>query len=255
MRDGVTLAYEERGAGGVPMVFVHGWTCNRTHWEPQLAHFAARGRVIGVDLRGHGKSDAPRQAYSPVVFADDIAWMCGQLGVAEAVFVGHSMGGAVVLELAAAHPELVAGAVMVDAAPIGDPAVLASLAADMHDQMVNAGGNAARLAMVGHAAGGFEADPVLGERIRAEMMATAEHVAVACILSLGEWDGQAAARRCAVPVLHIAADDPINDAAALRALNPLIRTGQTVGGAHFNHLQVPEQVNAMIERFMARLGS
>ena len=43
---------------------------------------------------------------------------------------------------------------------------------------------------------------------------------------------------------------PINDAAALRALNPVLRTGQTVGAGHFNQLEVPEQVNAMIERFL-----
>ena len=65
------------------------------------------------------------------------------------------------------------------------------------------------------------------------------------------WDGEAAARACRVPALHIAADEPINDAAALRALNPRIRTGQTVGAGHFNQLEVPEQVHAMIERFLA----
>ena len=65
------------------------------------------------------------------------------------------------------------------------------------------------------------------------------------------WDGEAAARACRVPALHIAADEPINDAAALRALNPCIRTGQTVGAGHFNQLEVPEQVNTMIERFLA----
>ena len=53
-----------------------------------------------------------------------------------------------------------------------------------------------------------------------------------------------------MPALHIAADDPINDAAALRALNPCVRTGQTVGAGHFLQLQAPEQVNAMIERFL-----
>ncbi len=74
---------------------------------------------------------------------------------------------------------------------------------------------------------------------------------MSCVTLMGEWDGEAAARACTVPVLHIGAEDPINDAAALRALNPQIRTGQTVGAGHFNQLEVPEQVNAMIERFLA----
>jgi hypothetical protein len=53
-----------------------------------------------------------------------------------------------------------------------------------------------------------------------------------------------------VPALHIAAERPSNDAAALRAFNPLILTAQTVGAGHFNQLEVPEQVNAMIDRFL-----
>jgi pimeloyl-ACP methyl ester carboxylesterase len=53
-----------------------------------------------------------------------------------------------------------------------------------------------------------------------------------------------------VPALHIGADSPINDATALRALNPRIRTGQTVGAGHFNQLDAADQVNAMIDRFI-----
>jgi pimeloyl-ACP methyl ester carboxylesterase len=83
------------------------------------------------------------------------------------------------------------------------------------------------------------------------MRAVPDHVASSCVATMGDWVGEAAARACRVPVLHVAAEDPINDAAALRALNPLVRTGQTVGAGHFHQLEVPEQVNAMIERFLA----
>ena len=81
------------------------------------------------------------------------------------------------------------------------------------------------------------------------MRAVPDHVAVSCVAALGEWDGEAAARGCGVPALHIAAEDPIN-AAALRALNPNVRTGQTVGAGHFHQLEVPDQVHTMIERFL-----
>jgi len=72
--------------------------------------------------------------------------------------------------------------------------------------------------------------------------------------SFARTGGAAAAAAMTVPVLHIAAASPINDAASLRALNPLIQTGQTVGAGHFNQLEVPDQVNAMIERFTSQLG-
>jgi pimeloyl-ACP methyl ester carboxylesterase len=62
--NGVKLAYDERGSGSPAFVFIHGWTCNRSFFAPQVEHFANRHRVISVDLRGHGESDKP-QAHIP----------------------------------------------------------------------------------------------------------------------------------------------------------------------------------------------
>ena len=53
-RNGVGLAYVEFGEGHPPIVFVHGWCCDHTFLEPQLAYFERRHRVIGVDLRVTG---------------------------------------------------------------------------------------------------------------------------------------------------------------------------------------------------------
>jgi len=47
-------------------------------------------------------------------FADDLAWLCGELGVERAVLVGHSMGGLIALQLAATHPELSAAVCLID---------------------------------------------------------------------------------------------------------------------------------------------
>ena len=81
-RDGVALYYEEAGEGEPPVFLVHGWCCDHTYFAPQVEHFAERGhRVVAVDLRGHGKSDKPRQSYTMDLFADDLTWMCAQLGL------------------------------------------------------------------------------------------------------------------------------------------------------------------------------
>ena len=80
-RNGVRLAYDDRGAAEPIIVFVHGWTCDRWFFAPQVEHFARRHRVVSVDLRGHGESDKPSGPYSIGVYADDIAYLIDQLGL------------------------------------------------------------------------------------------------------------------------------------------------------------------------------
>ncbi len=72
-RDGVSLVYQEQGSGDPPIVFVHGWMCDHTHFAPQFEHFGRKHRVAAVDLRGHGRSDTPEQDYTIDGFADDLA--------------------------------------------------------------------------------------------------------------------------------------------------------------------------------------
>ena len=63
-------------------------------------------------------------------------------------------------------------------------------------------------------------------------------------------DMEGAARKCKVPFLYLAAAAPLADLTKLRQLCPQVVIGQTVGAGHFHQLEVPDQVNAMIERFL-----
>jgi pimeloyl-ACP methyl ester carboxylesterase len=112
--DGVALFYEEAEGDDPPVLLIHGIGCDHTTFAPQFEHFARRGhRVVAVDLRGHGKSDKPHHSYTMQLFADDLAWMCAQLGLEKPVVIGHSMGGVVALALR--YPELPSAIVMIDA--------------------------------------------------------------------------------------------------------------------------------------------
>lgn len=84
-----------------------------------------------------------------------------------------------------------------------------------------------------------------------EMPAVAPGTAAALIRAMGEFDGASALGKASVPVLSIGSAVPANEPADLRSACPTITIGQTVGAGHFNQLEVPEQVNAMIEQFMA----
>jgi pimeloyl-ACP methyl ester carboxylesterase len=251
-RDGMRLSYQSGGGGErAPLVFVHGWTCNRTYFQPQFDHFAGRGHpVVAVDLRGHGDSDAPDGGYSIAGFGDDVAWMCGRLGLEGVVVVGHSMGALVAVEVARSHPELPQAIVMVDSAPIVVAPELRPLLEGVVGGLAGPDHEVTRRTFVEQFLFLPTDDQDRKARITADMLTAPRHVALACMEAIGAFDGEAALAACKVPALHIAAANPINDAAALKALNPLVETAQTVGAGHFNQLEVPDQVNAMLERFI-----
>ena len=113
-----TLHLSDGGAGsGVPIVFVHGYGGSTGQWSAQLDHFRIVRRAIALDLRGHGRSSPPPAAadYTVEGLAADIAAVVDSLALERFVLVGHSMGGSAAMAYAAAHPDRVAGLVMVGA--------------------------------------------------------------------------------------------------------------------------------------------
>jgi pimeloyl-ACP methyl ester carboxylesterase len=133
------LAYDAAGAGDPPMIFVHGWCCDRSYFDPQVTRFSASHAVVTVDLRGHGESSA---------------------------------------------------------------------------------------------------------------LAVAPGIAADLLRAMSEFDGASVLGGATAPVLSIGSAVPANSADDLRRACPAITIGQTVGAGHFIQLEVPDQVNAMIERFL-----
>ena len=96
------------------MVFIHGFGGRATQWKYQLHKFSGANRVIGIDLRGHGLSDKPRGSYSMTEIHSDLQSTLDALGVSEPfVLAGHSFGGAVAAEFAAANPERVSHLILI----------------------------------------------------------------------------------------------------------------------------------------------
>ena len=105
--DGGRLHVVERGSGP-PIVLLHGVTLSAVTWHYQLVDLADRFRVIAVDHRGHGSSEAGADGYAPARLAEDVADALVALDVRDAVVVGHSMGGMVAMQLAVDRPDLMA---------------------------------------------------------------------------------------------------------------------------------------------------
>jgi 3-oxoadipate enol-lactonase len=100
----VDLAHDDTGDGPA-VVLIHGHPFNRGMWAPQLAVLRDRFRVIVPDLRGYGDSPVTPGTVPMAQLAADVSDLLDAKGIAAAALVGLSMGGLVVMELAAAQPD------------------------------------------------------------------------------------------------------------------------------------------------------
>ncbi len=134
-RDGVALAYEEAGSGAPPILLVHDLGSDHTSFASQFEYLRRSHRVVAVDLRGHGQSDKPEGAYTVALLADDLAWLCYELGLYRPVVLGHGLGGMVALDLAARYRDLPSAIVVVARARAGQamPAAAAQLPFSHHE--------------------------------------------------------------------------------------------------------------------------
>lgn len=114
--DGCQLHYEDYGRG-MPVLLVHGLGSSTRDWEYQIPALAARYRVIAIDVRGHGRSDKPRERYSIAAFADDVAALIEHLGLIDVHLVGISMGGMIGFQLGVDNPELLRSLTIVNSGP------------------------------------------------------------------------------------------------------------------------------------------
>lgn len=139
----ITLAVVEAGAGGRPLLLVHGFTGAKEDFTEHLSALAAEGwHAVAPDLRGHGTSFAPLEedAYDLALLAGDLLALADALGWSRFALLGHSMGGMVVQVAALAAPERIEALVLMDtsAGPVGVDRELA----DLSVELVRSGGMA-----------------------------------------------------------------------------------------------------------------
>jgi pimeloyl-ACP methyl ester carboxylesterase len=246
---GLNLFYERAGNGEPELLFVPGWCCDHTAFQPQFDHFGRTHAVTSLDLRGVGRSDGPADGYSIPELADDVAAFCAAVGIEKPVVVGHSLGGMIAVELGGRPEPLPSALVLVDPGPIDYLPETVEFFTGLADQLEGADGEAIRRAYV-HDMGAR--DEALARWIVDHMCTPEQSIAAAVIRGVSEWTGRDRFSRCDVPVLLIRAEiGEDTDILRLREIKPDLEVAITVGAGHFHQLEVPDQVNGMIERFLA----
>jgi len=107
------LHYTTHGQGD-PIYLLHGWALNSRVWDAVLPELTQHGKVIAIDLPGHGKSDLPANGlYDLDTVTDEVK----QILETNAIVVGWSLGGLVALNLACRYPEMIQKLVLVAGSP------------------------------------------------------------------------------------------------------------------------------------------
>ena len=119
-QDGTRIYYKDWGPKSAqPIVFHHGWPLSADDWDAQMMFFLGEGfRVIAHDRRGHGRSTQTDSGNDMDTYAADVDALVTELGLTNAIHIGHSTGGGEVTRYVARHGKSrVAKAILVDAVP------------------------------------------------------------------------------------------------------------------------------------------
>src|SRR5579863_9127799 len=126
--EGHRLAFVKAGMAGPPVVMLHGFGADRKNFSLNQTEIACAAKTWAVDLPGHGASDADVGDGSVATLASRMIAFAESLGCAPVHLVGHSLGGAIAIQMAAVRPDLVASLFLLAPAGLGrglDPRFLA----------------------------------------------------------------------------------------------------------------------------------
>ena len=250
--DGVPIAFSAQGEGSPALVFVHGWSCDRDYWKPQMEHFSKKHRVVAVDLAGHGKSGRGRDVWTMEAFGADVRAVVNDQKLGRMILIGHSMGGPVIVSAARGLSQ----------------DVLALVGADTFQDFVNEWPEEERKlrqalqADYAKNADAFvrsmfpeSADPALVDRVAADMSAAPPQVAVGAMEGLFDNDIQAALKGLDVPIYCINADFWPTNVEGNRQYAFSFDLSLMPGVGHFVMLEDPARFNRLLEEVIGKVAA
>ena len=242
--DGIAIRYDVDGGGAPSLVFVHGWSCDRTYWAAQMRAFAPDYQVVAIDLAGHGESGDGRKSWTMASFGGDVVAVVDGLGLDDVVLIGHSMGGDVIVEAALALASRVLGIVWVDTyssldSPRGEADVAAFVEPFRADFVTSTQQLVRRMFPTG-------ADPRLVDRVASDMSSAPPAIALDVLRNAISNGGPVLERLSAMsaPIVAINPDYRPTDEASLRrhGVRPVLMSG--VG--HFLMMEDPDRFNDVL---------
>ncbi len=246
---GIRIAYHEVGVGDPAIVWIHGAYSNRQGFGFQEEYFSPNHRCVAVDLRGHGESDKPDEIYTMDQHGHDVAELVRHLGLEKPILVGQSMGGQVVIAAASHYPDLVGAIASLDS-PSNIPGWHQRFHGPYDHLMTKDGPFRETLIAFLSAAYLPTDDPSRLGGMAERLSHVPDHVILNSWLGKKDYDPTETLRAVQCPYLYIDCGQPEVDLDLLRELCPQVVVGKTVGAGHKALQDVPDQINAMLNRFI-----
>lgn len=245
--DGVSIAYEVSGHGNPVLVFVHGWSNNRSVWDVQMEHFSKNYKVVTIDLAGFGDSGNNREEWTMEAYGEDVAAVLKKLDLRDVVFLGFSMGVPVVIEAAGLSPERIKGIVLVD--------FLQNIEIVYSEEAINSSEqslmNLVTDVTVEKAMPFFVNNTEeLAERYVALVKDVPKKGWAESVRSIWQWCNEDCAeslQQIQVPVTSINSDQTPTNVEAFQKLVPSFKAKIVTGSGHFIPWEFPDEFNRLLE--------
>ncbi len=247
---GVKQGGKSGQGANIPVLFLHSFAGDTTHWAPQLAHLRRDRRAVAFDFSGHGASRLARaREYSIRTLILDVETVVDACHLDEFILVGHSMGAAVAAGFAASHPENVVGLLLVDPPPVPGalPAaqvrlIVAAVAADPYG-FVEQYWNTQLL---------VNSSVAVKEKLLQGLRRLPRDVLVQLTTDLFHYDPVPLLSHYSGPTLAVVT--PENDtSASLHKAVPDIDHVVVPGTGHWIHLDKPAELTRILDEFIARV--
>jgi len=249
--DGVTIHYDVYGTGEPTLIFVHGWSCDRSYWRLQVPEFTDTHTVVTVDLAGHGDSGTNREGWSIPAYAADVSAVVRDLGHQDVILIGHSMSGPIVVEAAGLLTGLVRGVICVD--------TLHDVTLQYTPEQIE-GFVTAMSADFVTSADGFvrsmfpeTADPELVDLVAADMSAAPPAIAIATMRSLLTYDIKPALGGLDIPIRCLNATLWPYNLEGNRSVYADMAVVNLLDVGHFLFLEAPETFNGKLTEILREL--
>ena len=256
--NGMTMGYDDRGAG-LPIVFLHAFPLNRRMWTEQELTLSRIFRIITVDLRGHGESEGSLESFSLDQAADDVQALLDFLAIEQAVFVGLSMGGYILLALYRRHAHRIQGMVLADTKAQADTAEAKNGRVHMAETASQQGPAAIADIMIPRllSPATIQTKKQLVDDVRTMIEATSVRVITADLTAMAQRpDSTSLLPSIACPTTIIVGEldiaTPLADAALLADRIPGAQLSVISDAAHLSNLEQPLVFNKLIRSFAAQ---